>query len=78
MTKAARMMQENMVLVDLVIELADARIPRSSRNPDLLRISKGKKRLLILNKADLADPSVTAMWERKLSEEDDSYSSCRI
>lgn len=70
MTKAARMMQENMVLVDLVIELADARIPRSSRNPDLLRISKGKKRLLILNKADLADPSVTAMWEKRLSEDD--------
>ena len=49
MTKAIRMMREQIAPADLVIELADARIPLSSRNPDIDAVSKGKKRLLVLN-----------------------------
>ncbi len=59
MTKARRMMQEDLKLVDLVIELADARIPLSSRNPDIDSLCAGKSRVLLLCKEDLADPSVT-------------------
>ena len=59
MTKARRMMEENIRLVDLVIELLDARIPDSSRNPDIDTLAKGKARLVILAKADLADPLLT-------------------
>ena len=62
MTKARRMMQENISLVDLVIELVDARIPMSSRNPDIDELGKNKARIILLNKADLADPSVNARW----------------
>ena len=58
MTKARRMMQENISLVDLVIELVDARIPMSSRNPDIDELGKNKARIILLNKADLTDPSV--------------------
>ena len=54
MTKAKRMMQENKKLIDLVIELVDARIPISSRNPDIDELGKHKARLIVLNKADLA------------------------
>lgn len=55
MTKAKRQMQEDIKLVDLVIELVDARIPVSSRNPDIDTLGKGKARLILLNKSDLAD-----------------------
>ena len=55
MTKAKRMMQENIKLIDLVIELVDARVPMSSRNPDIDELGKNKARLILLNKADLAD-----------------------
>ena len=55
MTKAKRMMQENIKLIDLVIELVDARIPISSRNPDIDELGKNKARLVLLNKADLAE-----------------------
>lgn len=64
MTKAKRMMQENMVLIDLVIELLDARIPVSSRNPDIDGLAKNKSRIVLLNKADLADPSQNKKWMR--------------
>jgi len=64
MAKARREMQENMKLVDVVIELADARIPSSSRNPDISGISENKARILLLNKADLADEAVTREWVR--------------
>ena len=57
MTKAKRMMQENIKLIDLVIELVDARVPMSSRNPDIDELGKNKARLILLNKADLADES---------------------
>ena len=59
MTKAKRMMQENIKLVDLVIELVDARIPQSSRNPDIDELGKNKGRVLLLNKWDLADEGKT-------------------
>ena len=63
MTKSRRMMQEQIALVDIVIELLDARIPLSSRNPDIDQLAQNKRRLVILNKADLADPDVTKEWE---------------
>lgn len=62
MTRAKRQMQEDLKLVDLVIELADARVPESSRNPDIAELCAGKPRILVLNKADLADPAVTEAY----------------
>ncbi|MCI9429822.1 MAG: ribosome biogenesis GTPase YlqF [Lachnospiraceae bacterium] len=62
MTKAKRMMQENSKLIDLMIELVDARIPTSSRNPDIDEIGKNKSRLIILNKSDLADETANKIW----------------
>ncbi len=62
MTKAKRMMQENMSLIDLVIELVDARIPLSSRNPDIDELGKNKYRLILLNKSDLADEAANRLW----------------
>lgn len=64
MTKAKRAMQEDIKLVDLVIELVDARVPFSSRNPDIDELGKNKSRLILLNKADLADEEATALWSR--------------
>ncbi|MBR6478429.1 MAG: ribosome biogenesis GTPase YlqF [Lachnospiraceae bacterium] len=64
MTKAKRMMQENMVLIDLVIEVLDARIPLSSRNPDIQELAKNKSRIVLLNKSDLADPKKNKEWVR--------------
>ena len=63
MTKARRMMQENIGLVDLVIELADARIPLSSRNPDIDSLCGNKARILLMTKADMADPVRTAKFQ---------------
>ncbi|MCP1101606.1 ribosome biogenesis GTPase A [Aequitasia blattaphilus] len=62
MTKAKRMMQENIKLIDLVIELVDARVPLSSRNPDIDELGKNKSRLIVLNKADLADEKKNDLW----------------
>lgn len=63
MTKAKRMMQEDIKLIDIVVELVDARLPLSSKNPDIDELAKNKYRLILLNKSDLADPSVTKRWE---------------
>ncbi len=63
MTSARRMMEENIKLIDIVIELVDARVPNAARNPDIDKLAKGKFRLLILNKADLADPNATKLWK---------------
>lgn len=68
MTKAKRMMQENMKLVDLVIELVDARIPLSSRNPDIDWLGRNKARLILLNKADLAQERWNDAWEEYFKE----------
>ena len=62
MTKAKRMMQENIKLIDLVIELVDARIPMSSRNPDIDELGKNKGRLILLNKSDLAEDGKNDAW----------------
>lgn len=62
MTKAKRMMQEDIKLIDLVIELVDARLPLSSRNPDIDTLGKGKARLILLNKSDLADEKANILW----------------
>ncbi len=62
MTKAERMIGENIKLVDAVCEIIDARIPYSSRNPDIDRLIASKPRLIILNRADQADPAVTTLW----------------
>ena len=63
MTKTRRMMEKHMRLVDLVIELVDARIPLSSKNPEMDAIAIGKPRLIIFTKADLADVISTTRWE---------------
>ncbi len=62
MARARRLVQENLKLVDVVIELLDARIPASSRNPLIGKILGGKPHLVVLNKADLADPDLTRAW----------------
>lgn len=62
MTKAKRMMQENIKLIDLIIELVDARVPVSSRNPDIDELGKNKARLILLNKADLAEEKRNKEW----------------
>jgi ribosome biogenesis GTPase A len=62
MTKAKRQMQEDIKLIDLVIELVDARVPLSSRNPDIDELGKNKYRLILMNKADLADNKATERW----------------
>lgn len=64
MTKARRMMEDNIKTVDAVCEILDARIPYSSRNPDIDALAAGKPRLVILNRADLADPDMTARWKK--------------
>lgn len=62
MTKAQRMIEDNIKLVDAVCEILDARIPGASRNPDVDRLAAGKPRLVILNRTDLADPALTKRW----------------
>ncbi len=64
MSKAKRQMQEDIRLIDVVIELVDARIPYSSKNPDIDQLAKGKDRVILLNKADLADEKTTAAFKR--------------
>lgn len=68
MTKAKRMMQEDIKLIDLIIELVDARVPLSSRNPDIDELGKNKARLILLNKSDLADERQNAAWENYFQE----------
>lgn len=63
MTKAKRQMQEDLKLIDLIIELVDARVPLSSRNPDIDRLGQNKSRLILLNKADLADERQNEAWK---------------
>ena len=70
MTKAKRMMKEDIKLVDLVIELLDARVPLSSRNPDIDELGKNKARLILLNKADLASPKWNEQWVKWFQDKD--------
>ena len=64
MARAKRLLTEQLSRVDVVLELCDARLPDSSRNPDLDKLTAGKKRIVFLNKADLANPNLTAAWTR--------------
>ncbi len=63
MTKTKRMMAENISLVDIVIELVDARIPYSSKNPDIDNLAQNKHRIIVMNKADLADEKANQLWK---------------
>ncbi len=62
MAKTRRQIEEKLKLIDVVVEVLDARIPKSSKNPDILQITKGKPRIVILNKSDLADEVITKSW----------------
>ncbi len=64
MARAKRLLSDQLSRVDVVIELCDARLPRSSRNPDLIRLTQKKERILLLGKSDLANPDLTAQWLR--------------
>lgn len=64
MTKAKRAMQEDIKLIDVIIELVDARVPFSSKNPDIDPLANGKSRIILLNKCDLADNNVTQEWTK--------------
>lgn len=68
MTKAKRMMQEDIKLIDLIVELVDARVPQSSRNPDIDELGKNKSRLILLNKSDLSDERRNSQWENYFRE----------
>ncbi len=67
MAKTRRLITENLKYADAVIEILDARIPYSSRNPEISRLCAGKPSVLLLNKASLADPTVTAYWSNKFT-----------
>ncbi|NLY19231.1 MAG: ribosome biogenesis GTPase YlqF [Clostridiaceae bacterium] len=62
MAKTKRMITENIKMVDVVIELLDARIPKSSQNPDITELTRNKPRVIVLNKSDLADPDKNKLW----------------
>ena len=68
MAVTRRMIRENLRSVDVVLELLDARIPRSSRNPEIRGLLEDRRSIIVLNKADLADPEKTARWIRALFE----------
>ena len=69
MAKTRKQIEEDLKLIDVVIELLDARIPNSSRNPDIKKLTQNKKRIIILNKSDLADDFITKKWQEKYSKE---------
>ncbi len=69
MAKTRRMIADNLKNVDIVIEILDARIPQSSRNPEILKLIKDKPSLILLNKCSLADPAQTKLWAQKYSSE---------
>ena len=69
MAKTRRLITENLKHVDMIIEILDARIPHSSRNPEINRLTEGKPRLVLLNKASLADAAMTKYWCAQLTSE---------
>lgn len=69
MAKTRRMISENLKNVDIIIEILDARIPFSSRNPEIKRLTEGKPTLVLLNKASLADPNQNALWMKRYTSE---------
>ena len=70
MVKTKREIQPNLKLVDAVIEIRDARIPKSSKNPDIDTLCAGKPRVILLNKSDLTDPKVTKAWKESLTNDE--------
>lgn len=70
MVKTKREIKENLKLVDAVIEIRDARIPKASSNPEIEELTKGKPRIILLNKSDLTDPKITKQWINFLKRED--------
>ena len=69
MAKTKRQITEDLKLIDVVIELIDSRIPISSRNPDIQKLTQGKKKIILLNKADLSDENQNNLWVKKLNDE---------
>ncbi len=69
MAKTRRLITENLKNVDAVIELLDARIPYSSRNPEIVKLCSGKPSIILLNKSSLADPAITRFWAQKYTNE---------
>lgn len=69
MAKTRRQIENDLKIIDVVIELLDARIPISSRNPEIKKITKNKKRIILLNKCDLADENINNKWVSRLSKE---------
>lgn len=67
MAKTRRLIQENLRLVDIVVEIRDARIPYSSQNPEISRLIGDKPRLILLNKASMADPDISGAWLRRFA-----------
>jgi ribosome biogenesis GTPase A len=76
MTKARRMMQENLHMVDALCEILDARIPMASRNPEIDSLAENLPRLIVLNRSDLADPKLTARWKNYYAEHGFSVMDC--
>ena len=76
MAKARRMMQENLGMVDVLCEILDARIPHASRNPDIDELAAGKPRIIVLGRADLADPKHTEHWKRWYEQEGYAVLAC--
>ena len=70
MVKAQNEIKESLKLIDIVVEVLDARIPMSSRNPLIDKLATGKERIVVLNKADLADEEKTAKWKKYFNEKD--------
>lgn len=68
MNKARNQLEEKMGLIDVIVEVLDARVPRSSRNPMIQDLVGNKPHLIVLNKSDLADPIMTKMWQKKLQQ----------
>ncbi len=69
MAKTKKQIIEDLKLIDIVIELLDARIPRASRNPDIQTLTQGKKKIILLNKCDLADEKINQLWQKELQKE---------
>lgn len=69
MAKAKRKIEEDLKLIDVVIELLDSRIPISSRNPEISKIVRNKKKIIVLNKSDLADEEQNRKWQERLTKE---------
>ncbi len=68
MAKTKRQIEEDLKLIDVVIEILDARIPEASRNPDIRKLTEGKKKIILLNKVDLADEKESNIWIKKFKE----------